>query len=77
MRQPSFVARVSAQPASDSMTSPTNFFTDIPSELTDELVQTLLAKPGLRIARIVSRGHSSPAGFWFDQDMDEWVFLVR
>ena len=54
-----------------------NFFADISSELPQELVQTLLTKPGLRIERIVSRGHSSPERFWFDQDMHEWVILIR
>ena len=28
---------------------------------------------GLRIERIVSEGHVSPEGFWYDQDEPEWV----
>jgi uncharacterized cupin superfamily protein len=27
--------------------------------------------------RIVSRSYSSPPGFWYDQDEDEWVIVVR
>jgi cupin 2 domain-containing protein len=38
---------------------------------------TLLETAGARISRIVSRSHSSPPGFWYDQDEDEWVVLVR
>jgi cupin 2 domain-containing protein len=31
----------------------------------------------LRIERIVSRGHSSPEGFWYEQEEDEWVALLQ
>ena len=38
----------------------------------------LLAKgKNFRIDRIVSSGHSSPQGFWYDQEDDEWVMLVQ
>ena len=30
----------------------------------------------MRIERIVSDGHGSPEGFWYDQDENEWVLLV-
>jgi len=30
----------------------------------------------LRIERIVSRGHSSPPGFWYDQEDNEWVLVL-
>jgi cupin 2 domain-containing protein len=29
------------------------------------------------LERIISRGQSSPEGFWYDQPEDEWVLLVR
>ena len=32
---------------------------------------------GPRIERIVSEGHVSPEGFWYDQDEPEWVALIR
>lgn len=41
-----------------------------------ETVETLLARPGLRIERIVSRGDASPPGFWYDQDWNEWVMVL-
>jgi cupin 2 domain-containing protein len=31
----------------------------------------------LRIEQIVSRGHSSPEGFWYDQSEDEWVMVLK
>jgi cupin 2 domain-containing protein len=53
-----------------------NIFRKIPSELPEELVQELLTRDGLRIERIVSRGHRSPPGHWYDQDENEWVILL-
>ena len=41
-----------------------------------ERFETLLARPGLRIERIVSTGQASPEGFWYDQPEDEWVLLL-
>jgi cupin 2 domain-containing protein len=54
-----------------------NIFRDIPSHSADEKLETLLARPGLRIERIVSTGQASPPGFWYDQPQDEWVILLR
>lgn len=31
----------------------------------------------MRIERIVSHGHKSPEGFWYDQDQHEWVMLLK
>lgn len=41
-----------------------------------ELIETLASNTDLRIERIVSYGQSSPEGFWYDQDEDEWVLLL-
>jgi cupin 2 domain-containing protein len=49
----------------------------VPVELPDEIAQVLVAGKGMRIERIVSKGHCSPAGFWYDQDESEWVLLLR
>ena len=54
-----------------------NLFADIPKDLSDELFETLLQTSCFRIERIVSRGHCSPKGFWFDQDDNEWVILLK
>ncbi len=61
------------------MTKPamTNIFDDIPSSLPEELLQTILNRPRLRIERIVSHGHASPDGFWYDQEQHEFVILLR
>jgi cupin 2 domain-containing protein len=53
-----------------------NLFGNIPSELPEELIEVLSQSDKVRIERIVSRGHSSPDGFWYDQDLNEFVVLL-
>ena len=40
-------------------------------------LDALLARPGLRIERIVSTGQASPPGFWYDQPQGEWVLVLE
>ncbi|PQO33846.1 cupin domain-containing protein [Blastopirellula marina] len=54
----------------------TNFFHDVPSDLPDELIQTLVQQQGVRIERIISQGHASPEGFWYDQAEHEFVIVL-
>lgn len=54
----------------------TNLFADLPAEFPEELFQTLLTTTHFRIKRIVSAGHASPDGFWYDQNEHEWVLLI-
>jgi len=53
-----------------------NLLRDVPSSLPDELVETLLESDGFRLERIVSLGHTTPAGEWYDQERQEWVVLL-
>jgi cupin 2 domain-containing protein len=41
-----------------------------------ELVDTMVDSDQVRIERIVSIGHTTPEGFWYDQSEDEWVALL-
>lgn len=54
-----------------------NLFSDLPAVLPKELFTTLVNSPDVRIERIVSRGHASPADFWYDQTEDEWVLVLK
>jgi cupin 2 domain-containing protein len=45
-------------------------------ENSEEQFEELLSRPGIRIERIVSTGQASPEGFWYDQEMAEWVVLL-
>ena len=58
------------------MKPPGNLLRDLPDAGADEVTNTLLAAPGLRIERIVSLAHESPPGFWYDQPEAEWVLLL-
>lgn len=50
---------------------------DLPSAEAGEVLDTLLARDGVRIERIVSHGQATPDGEWYDQDTDEWVMVLR
>ena len=54
-----------------------NLLSDLPADLSDEIVETLAAGDSVRIERIVSAGHASPAGFWYDQEEREFVAVLR
>ncbi len=55
-----------------------NLFADISATgAEDEEFSEILARPGLKIERIVSHGHASPPGFWYDQPQNEWVIVLK
>lgn len=53
-----------------------NLFEAIPQQLPEELFEPLLQREGIRLERIVSHGHTTPPGEWYDQPQDEWVVLL-
>ncbi len=53
-----------------------NLFHDLPQHLPQELVQILVGAANVRIERIVSHGHASAEGFWYDQEQHEWVMVL-
>lgn len=61
----------------DTPTNSRNLFDDIPANLPDELIQPLLRAKGVKIERIVSRGHHSAPDAWYDQETGEFVVLLR
>ena len=54
-----------------------NLLNELPTDLAEEQFTTLCEADGLRIERIVSRGQTSPPGFWYDQDENEFVTLLQ
>jgi cupin 2 domain-containing protein len=44
-----------------------------PGEVFEALIETL----DVKLERIVSRGHATPAGQWYEQSTDEWVAVLR
>ena len=55
----------------------TNIFANIPEQLTIELFECIIKKDNILVERIVSNGHVTPAGQWYDQRGDEWVILLQ
>jgi cupin 2 domain-containing protein len=53
-----------------------NIFSALPESLPEELFQPLAESDSVRIERIVSLGHGTPEGEWYDQERDEWVLLL-
>ena len=54
-----------------------HLFTGIPTALSAERFDTLLQTGACRLERIISIGHATPPGEWYDQDQDEWVVLLQ
>jgi cupin 2 domain-containing protein len=54
-----------------------NLFQFVPAPPHGEVLDVLAESPWVSIERIVSRGHRSPEGFWYDQDRTEWVVMLR
>jgi len=53
-----------------------NLFARIPEDLPAEVQEILLQTGSFRLERIVSAGHATPEGQWYDQDTPEWVLLL-
>jgi len=54
-----------------------NIYASIPHSLKEELLEILLETKGFRMERIVSEGHSTEPGQWYDQETAEWVILLE
>lgn len=49
----------------------------IAEESPEEISETICSAENVKIERIVSRGHASPEGFWYDQERNEFVLVVQ
>lgn len=63
--------------STEGTTTVHNIFEAIPQHLGGEEFRVLLERGCVRIERIVSRGHTSPASGWYDQQQNEWVVVLR
>ena len=55
----------------------TNIFTHIPEILIEECFEPIIKEDNLIVERIISKGHVTPLGEWYDQKQDEWVLLLQ
>ncbi|MCA9136105.1 MAG: cupin domain-containing protein [Planctomycetales bacterium] len=54
-----------------------NLFADLPNVIAEEIVDVLVHSPSVRVERIISTGHTTPDGQWYDQDENEWVIVLK
>ena len=54
-----------------------NIFSEIPQQLPNELFEPILNNDHIHLERIISRGHTTALGQWYDQGLDEWVLLLQ
>ena len=53
-----------------------NILSDLPNIVAEEIFETLLDRNNIKIERIISFGQSSPEGYWYNQELNEWVVLL-
>ena len=54
-----------------------NLFANVTGAHRAEEFLTLFENANAKIERIVSHAHASPTDFWYDQEDDEWVTVLR
>jgi cupin 2 domain-containing protein len=54
-----------------------NIFADHDQGSDEESFLTLFENSSVKIEKIASHSHSSPAGFWYDEAEEEWVIVLR
>ena len=53
-----------------------NILAEIPSDLLEETFEDIIRNKLFTLERIISRGHSTPDGEWYNQEKNEWVMLL-
>ena len=54
-----------------------NIFDSLPDAIGEEVFTEIVGKKGIKIERIVSKGHTSPKSGWHNQDDNEWVVVLK
>ena len=54
-----------------------NIYSVVRDRAPEEIFETLVNSGEVRVERIISDSQSSPEGFWYDQDRNEWVLLLQ
>jgi len=54
-----------------------NIFSGIKNQSPEEIIETIIKANQFKIERITSSGQSTEKGKWYDQDVDEWVILLK
>jgi len=61
------------------MSSPTknNLFCQIPAQLDQEIFESIIDRPNIKIERIISEGQTTAKAQWYDQEQSEWIILLK
>lgn len=54
-----------------------NIFSNIPVSLPEEIFEDIVSTENCKIKRIISKGHNTPKGKWYNQDKNEWVIVLK
>jgi len=54
-----------------------NIFDNILSNIPEEIIESLIDSNGIKVECIISKGHISPKEFWYDQDKNKFVILLK
>ncbi len=54
-----------------------NIFSGIKNQSPEEIFETIIKTNQFKIERIISSGQSTDKEKWYDQDVDEWVILLK
>ena len=54
-----------------------NIFSGIKKQSPDEIFETIIKTNQFKIERIISSGQSTDKEKWYDQDVDEWVIVLK
>jgi cupin 2 domain-containing protein len=54
-----------------------NIFSNLPRPIPDEIFEEIISSKTCKIERIISKGQASPEGFWYDQEQNEWVVVLK
>jgi cupin 2 domain-containing protein len=53
-----------------------NLLHHLPPDAGQEVFESLVKTGAFRLERIVTRGQTTPAGQWYDQQLPEWVMVL-
>ena len=54
-----------------------NFLDNISKDSNDEIFETVISNDKVKIERIISYGQTTPKDYWYDQDEDEFVLILK
>lgn len=54
-----------------------NIFDAIPDDIKKEVFENIIENDKFKLERIISEAHASPPEFWYDQDKNEFVMLLK